>query len=98
MVLVCFATATRTYHSSCLAGAAALNNKPLSRIEVHGKNLFYFFGNAANPEVLHFHFGMSGAFRVMSLPGTFWSTKFPNRNATAFVLRAPHKTCPVCFL
>lgn len=36
---------------------------------MHGKNLFYFFGNEADPVVMHFHFGMSGAFRTMSLPG-----------------------------
>jgi hypothetical protein len=36
---------------------------------VHGKNLFYFFGREAEPVVMHFHFGMSGAFRTMGLPG-----------------------------
>ncbi|PNH01897.1 hypothetical protein TSOC_012173 [Tetrabaena socialis] len=69
-------------------GAQAINGKQLERIEVHGKNLFYFFapghaaaaaGPAAAPAppappppstvVLHFHFGMSGAFRTMALPG-----------------------------
>ncbi|GLI68206.1 hypothetical protein VaNZ11_012540 [Volvox africanus] len=100
-------------------GAAAINTKPLQRIEVHGKNLFYFFSSkptsllvepaaasterddAASPSrspnfksssspasspnaaaadggsgvgcddtvVMHVHFGMSGAFRTMSLPG-----------------------------
>ena len=46
-----------------------MNNKPLTRIEVHGKNLFYFFGDAASPQVVHIHFGMSGAFKTMTLPG-----------------------------
>ena len=36
-----------------------ISGKKLSRIEAHGKNLFYFFGSLA---VLHIHFGMSGAF------------------------------------
>lgn len=36
---------------------------------MHGKNLFYFFGSKDDPVVMHFHFGMSGAFRTMSLPG-----------------------------
>lgn len=42
------------------AGAKAINGKPLARIEVHGKNLFYFFGPAEQPEIVHIHFGMSG--------------------------------------
>lgn len=50
-------------------GAKAINGKPLARIEVHGKNLFYFFGPAEQPEVVHIHFGMSGAFKTMTLPG-----------------------------
>lgn len=50
-------------------GAEAVQNQPLTRIEVHGKNLFYFFGDAANPRVVHIHFGMSGAFKTMTLPG-----------------------------
>lgn len=53
-------------------GAAAIADKPLVRIEVHGKNLFYFFGddtNAAEMVCLHFHFGMSGAFATHPLPG-----------------------------
>ena len=37
----------------------------LSRIEVHGKQLFYFFGDATEPVVMQIHFGMSGAFRTM---------------------------------
>lgn len=50
-------------------GAAAINNQPLTRIEVHGKNLFYFFGSDTDSQVvLHFHFGMAGAFSVHSLP------------------------------
>jgi len=39
----------------------------LIRIEVHGKNMFYFFGRARrSPEVVvvHVHFGMAGAFAV----------------------------------
>lgn len=63
-------------------GAAAINNRPLAKIEVHGKNLFYFFAKAptlpdtaklqASPsshEVVHIHFGMSGAFKTMKPPG-----------------------------
>ena len=46
-----------------------MHDKPLIRIEVHGKNLFYFFGDAASPQVVHIHFGMSGAFKTMTLPG-----------------------------
>lgn len=50
-------------------GALAVNDKPLTRIEVHGKNLFYFFGEDSDPKVVHIHFGMSGAFKTMTLPG-----------------------------
>ena len=51
-------------------GAAAINQKPLTRIEVHGKNLFYFFGSLpAKVVVVHIHFGMAGAFKTCSLPG-----------------------------
>jgi formamidopyrimidine-DNA glycosylase len=50
-------------------GAAAINNQPLTRIEVHGKNLFYFFGDdTSNPVILFYHFGMSGAFSVHTPP------------------------------
>ena len=46
-------------------GAAAINGKPLSRIEIHGKNLFYFFGKQEEEQVcVHFHFGMSGKFSL----------------------------------
>eukprot|EP00890_Picochlorum_soloecismus_P004363 jgi/Picsp_1/4928/NSC_02292-R1_formamidopyrimidine-dna glycosylase len=46
-------------------GAAAIHGKPLSRIEIHGKNLFYFFGNKEDEQVcVHFHFGMSGKFSL----------------------------------
>ncbi|KAK9791837.1 hypothetical protein WJX73_006548 [Symbiochloris irregularis] len=48
-------------------GAAAITGKPLYRIEVHGKQLFYFFGDKTNPVVMQIHFGMSGAFRTMTL-------------------------------
>jgi formamidopyrimidine-DNA glycosylase len=50
-------------------GAQAIDRQPLTRIEVHGKNLFYFFANNKNnttPAILHFHFGMSGAFGTFS--------------------------------
>jgi formamidopyrimidine-DNA glycosylase len=62
-------------------GAAAINNKSLAKIEVHGKNLFYFFSKAFTPspkkpqappplhEIVHVHFGMSGAFKTMAMPG-----------------------------
>eukprot|EP00927_Polykrikos_kofoidii_P062971 TRINITY_DN57784_c0_g1_i1.p1 TRINITY_DN57784_c0_g1~~TRINITY_DN57784_c0_g1_i1.p1 ORF type:complete len:350 (-),score=58.06 TRINITY_DN57784_c0_g1_i1:144-1145(-) len=52
------------------AGAAAINKASgvLSRIEVHGKNLFYFFGKengkGRKVVVVHIHFGMAGAFAV----------------------------------
>mmetsp|Transcript_112968 Transcript_112968/g.319499 ORF Transcript_112968/g.319499 Transcript_112968/m.319499 type:complete len:446 (-) Transcript_112968:93-1430(-) len=42
-------------------GASAIEGLELRRIEVHGKNLFYFFGGK---HVVHVHFGMSGAFRL----------------------------------
>ncbi len=54
---------------ACCSGARAVHDKPLIRIEVHGKNLFYFFGDAISPQVVHIHFGMSGAFKTMTLPG-----------------------------
>lgn len=54
---------------TCCTGAEAVHQKPLTRIEVHGKNLFYFFGDTAAPKVVHIHFGMSGAFKTMTLPG-----------------------------
>lgn len=55
-------------------GAAAIHNKYLSRIEVHGKNLFYFFTPHPTPDehasiIVRIHFGMSGAFRTFPLPG-----------------------------
>ncbi len=55
-------------------GAAAINDKYLARIEVHGKNLFYFFTPSDDPDhadatVIRIHFGMSGAFRTYTLPG-----------------------------
>ena len=49
----------------CHAGAQAINQQPLSRIEVHGKNLFYFFGEGDATVVLHIHFGMSGRFKTV---------------------------------
>jgi len=36
----------------------------LSRIEVHGKNMFYFFGQGNKVVVVHVHFGLAGAFAV----------------------------------
>lgn len=52
-------------------GAAAIHRRPLTRIEVHGKNLFYFFQNADDASsqqyVVHIHFGMSGAFSLYDL-------------------------------
>ena len=51
------------------AGAKLINGKVLNRIEVHGKNLFYFFGEDLDLVVMHIHFGMSGRFRVSPLPG-----------------------------
>ena len=36
-----------------------IDGKVLARIEVHGKNLFYFFGEGADQVVMHIHFGMS---------------------------------------
>ena len=48
-----------------VAGAKAINQQPLNRIECHGKNLFYFFGEGDDTVVLHVHFGMSGAFRTL---------------------------------
>jgi hypothetical protein len=35
---------------SLAAGAAAITGKLLNRIEVHGKNLFYFFGGSPTPQ------------------------------------------------
>ena len=56
-----------------VAGAEAINNKTLERIEAHGKNLFYFFGGSsamdAGVVVCHIHFGMAGQFKTTSLPG-----------------------------
>lgn len=53
----------------CHAGAKLIDGKVLARIEVHGKNLFYFFGEGTDQVVMHIHFGMSGRFRVSPLPG-----------------------------
>ncbi len=53
----------------CLVGARLIDGKVLSRIEVHGKNLFYFFGEGSDQVIMHIHFGMSGRFRVSPLPG-----------------------------
>lgn len=51
-------------------GARAIDQQPLQKIEVHGKNLFYFFGIGNVPDahhVVHIHFGMSGAFSIYNL-------------------------------
>jgi len=48
----------------CAEGATAINQKPLRDIQVHGKNLFYFFGD---DDVIHIHFGMSGTFSLTEL-------------------------------
>ena len=32
----------------------------LTRIEVHGKNMFYFFGQGSKVVVVHVHFGLAG--------------------------------------
>mmetsp|Transcript_18749 Transcript_18749/g.75330 ORF Transcript_18749/g.75330 Transcript_18749/m.75330 type:complete len:544 (-) Transcript_18749:1984-3615(-) len=54
-------------------GASAISGKTLARIEAHGKNLFYFFGNDGKPRsdlvVVHIHFGMSGRFTLFNAPG-----------------------------
>ena len=63
-------------NSRFVGGATAINGRSLAKIEVHGKNLFYFFRdeNAAakavhEHEVVHIHFGMAGAFKTMKWPG-----------------------------
>ena len=68
---------------ACSIGAEAVHQQPLTRIEVHGKNLFYFFGDAEKPQVVHIHFGMSGAFKTMTLPGpeTTETTRLTLQNA-----------------
>lgn len=42
----------------------------LSKVECHGKNLFFFFNKNAMCTVVHVHFGMSGAFPVHSIPAS----------------------------
>lgn len=61
--LVCLMSWSSDY--LLLAGAKAIDQQPLNRIECHGKNLFYFFGEGDDTVVLHVHFGMSGAFRTL---------------------------------
>jgi formamidopyrimidine-DNA glycosylase len=55
------------------AGAAAITGKSLTQIEVHGKNLFYFFRQPDSlqrmHEIMHVHFGMAGAFKTFRAPG-----------------------------
>ena len=62
-----------------LAGAQAINQQPLNRIEVHGKNLFYFFGEGESTVVLHIHFGMSGAFKTVARGDTLPEPKETTR-------------------
>lgn len=62
-------------------GSAAINGLVLSHIEVHGKNMFYFFTPEKVEEegvlekvgddavVVHIHMGMSGSFRLYQSPG-----------------------------
>ena len=65
--------------SPVCAGAEAINQQPLTRIEVHGKNLFYFFGEGESTVVLHFHFGMSGAFKTVARGDTLPEPKETTR-------------------
>jgi formamidopyrimidine-DNA glycosylase len=55
------------------AGAAAITGKALTQIEVHGKNLFYFFRQPDSlqhmHDIVHVHFGMAGAFKTFRTPG-----------------------------
>jgi hypothetical protein len=59
-------------HAACWKGPALHHPPPLT-LQVHGKNLFYIFEERPSPsgtptaEVVHIHFGMSGAFRTMPL-------------------------------
>eukprot|EP00913_Durusdinium_trenchii_P012889 g12104.t1 len=48
------------------AGAQAINSSGgvLTRIEVHGKNMFYFFGQGAKMIVVHIHFGIGNIYRT----------------------------------
>lgn len=49
-------------------GAKLISNRVLSRVEVIGKNLYYFFSQPPSEDVVvHIHFGMSGAFRTLAL-------------------------------
>ena len=50
-------------------GARQIDQQPLRRVEAHGKNLFYFFGNPKAPTVVHVHFGMSGRWTTSKAPG-----------------------------
>ncbi|CAL5225951.1 g8750 [Coccomyxa viridis] len=60
-------------------GAQAINQQLLTRIEVHGKNLFYFFGEGDATVVLHIHFGMSGAFKTVARGDTLPEPKETTR-------------------
>lgn len=51
--------------------------QPLSRIEVHGKNMFYFFGTGPKTVVLRVHFGMSGAFKTLARRSASQSPAIP---------------------
>ena len=48
-------------------GAAAIEDKVFYRIEAVGKNLFAFFGDEADPVVVHVHFGMAGVWAVYNM-------------------------------
>lgn len=56
--------------ATLLTGAKAIDQQLLTRIECHGKNLFYFFGEGEGAVVLHAHFGMSGAFKTLPRGGS----------------------------
>jgi len=66
-----FAASSPNKRFSVGARAIVKSGGVLLRIEVHGKNLFYFFGahgaaagSAGEAVVVHIHFGMAGAFAV----------------------------------
>ena len=46
---------------------------------MHGKNLFYFFGEGNATVVLHIHFGMSGRFRTIARGDTLPETRETTR-------------------
>ena len=68
-------------------GAAEISNRRLFRIEAIGKNLFYFFAERddKNIVVVHIHFGMSGRFITFN-PSTTTNTKPKTKLTTRLVL------------